>query len=51
MNSSVSSSEAVDFLDLRGYGSYHAHAMEGFISIQSFDVVINIVCNILDKLR
>ena len=38
------------FLISGEYDSY-PHAMKGIISIQSFDVVINIVCNILDKLR
>ena len=28
------------------YCSYHLHTTKGIVSIQSFDVVINIVCNI-----
>ena len=37
-------------LGSRSYGSYHPHTMEGIIAIQCPDIVVNIVCKILDKL-
>ena len=38
-------------LGSRGYGSYHSHTVESVITIEGSDVMVSVVCNVLDKLR
>lgn len=38
----------VAFLGSRGYGSYHPHTMESIITIEGSDVVVNVICRVLD---
>ena len=40
----------VAFLSSGSYGSYHPHTMECIITIEGSDVVVNVVCNVLDRL-